>query len=125
MMISFQASRLEFQHIIKEAQIMKMLRHDKLVRLYAVCTIVEPIYIVTELMANGSLLDYLRNDKHRNTSLMQLVDMASQVSHTFSRNKLTSTLLSSEASYTWKNSQEDHLVMNNVIYLLPIFQFCS
>ena len=58
---------------------MKMLRHDKLVRLYAVCTKEHPIYIVTELMSNGSLLDFLRNDKHRHISLMQLIDMASQV----------------------------------------------
>lgn len=66
-------------HFLQEAQIMKMLRHDKLVRLYAVCTKEKPIYIVTELMAHGALLDYLRDDKHRNISLMNLVDMASQV----------------------------------------------
>ena len=58
---------------------MKMLRHDKLVRLYAVCTQEEPIFIVTELMANGSLLEYLRNDTHRLISLTHLIDMASQV----------------------------------------------
>ena len=64
---------------LQEAQIMKMLRHDKLVRLYAVCTQEEPIFIVTELMANGSLLEYLRNDTHRLISLTHLIDMASQV----------------------------------------------
>ncbi|CAG5132713.1 unnamed protein product, partial [Candidula unifasciata] len=66
-------------HFLQEAQIMKMLRHDKLVRLYAVCTKEEPIFIVTELMANGSLLDYLRNDRHRQITLTHLIDMASQV----------------------------------------------
>ncbi|XP_035827652.1 tyrosine-protein kinase SRK2 [Aplysia californica] len=66
-------------HFLQEAQIMKMLRHDKLVRLYAVCTREEPIYIVTELMSNGSLLDYLRSDKHKTISLMHLIDMASQI----------------------------------------------
>ncbi|CAL1532203.1 unnamed protein product [Lymnaea stagnalis] len=66
-------------HFLQEAQIMKMLRHDKLVRLYAVCTLEEPIYIVTELMANGSLLDYLRNDRNRLITLPLLIDMASQV----------------------------------------------
>lgn len=56
-----------------------MLRHDKLVRLYAVCTLETPIYIVTELMSNGSLLDYLRTDKNRTLTLINLIDMASQV----------------------------------------------
>lgn len=37
---------------LAEAQIMKMLRHDKLVQLYAVVS-EEPIYIVTEFMCHG------------------------------------------------------------------------
>lgn len=44
---------------LAEAQIMKKLRHRKLIQLYAVCTQDEPIYIVTELMHHGSLLDFL------------------------------------------------------------------
>lgn len=46
---------------LREAQIMKRLRHPKLIQLYAVCTLQEPIYIITELMKNGSLLDYLQS----------------------------------------------------------------
>lgn len=38
---------------LQEAQIMKKLRHDKLVPLYAVVS-EEPIYIVTEYMAKGA-----------------------------------------------------------------------
>ena len=49
------------EDFLKEAQIMKKLRHPKLIQLYAVCTLEEPIYIVTELMVNGALLDYLQN----------------------------------------------------------------
>jgi fyn-related kinase len=45
---------------LAEAQIMKKLRHAKLIQLYAVCTQDEPIFIVTELMRNGSLLEYLQ-----------------------------------------------------------------
>ena len=45
---------------LAEAAIMKKLRHGKLIQLYAVCTQDEPIFIVTELMRNGSLLEYLR-----------------------------------------------------------------
>lgn len=37
---------------LEEAQIMKLLRHDKLVQLYAVVSD-EPIYIVTEFMCKG------------------------------------------------------------------------
>ena len=48
---------------LAEAQIMKKLRHQKLIQLYAVCTQDEPIYIVTELMRNGSLLEYLQSSK--------------------------------------------------------------
>ena len=43
-----------------EAHIMKKLRHPKLIQLYAVCTLEEPIYIITELMKYGSLLEYLQ-----------------------------------------------------------------
>lgn len=38
---------------MEEANVMKTLQHDKLVRLYAVVTKTEPIYIITEFMANG------------------------------------------------------------------------
>ena len=77
-----------------EAQIMKKLRHPKLIQvmmmimtmmtmmmvlqLYAVCTNEEPIFIITELMKNGSLLEYLQG-KGRTLKLTQLIDMAAQV----------------------------------------------
>jgi tyrosine-protein kinase Yes len=40
---------------LQEAQIMKKLRHDKLVPLYAVVS-EEPIYIVTEFMSKGTCI---------------------------------------------------------------------
>lgn len=49
------------EDFLREAQIMKRLRHGKLIQLYAVCTLEDPIYIITELMKNGSLLDYLQS----------------------------------------------------------------
>ena len=58
---------------------MKKLRHPKLIQLYAVCTVQEPIMIITELMKHGSLLDYLHNDGH-SLKFAELVDMAAQVS---------------------------------------------
>ncbi|KAK5647289.1 hypothetical protein RI129_002181 [Pyrocoelia pectoralis] len=63
---------------LAEAQIMKKLRHQKLIQLYAVCTMEEPIFIITELMKNGSLLDYLQG-KGKVLKLQQLIDMAAQI----------------------------------------------
>ena len=63
---------------LSDAQIMKKLRHPRLIQLYAVCTAEEPIYIITELMPNGSLLEYLQG-KGRTCKLPQLIDMAAQI----------------------------------------------
>ena len=62
----------------KEVALMKKLRHPNLIQLYAVCSKEEPIYIITESMKHGSLLDYLRGDRHL-LKLSQLIDMGAQV----------------------------------------------
>jgi serine/threonine protein kinase len=64
---------------LEEAKIMNRLRHRKLVMLLGVCTASEPIYIITELMSNGALLDYLRLDEGRMISIAIVIDMAAQV----------------------------------------------
>ncbi|XP_074779621.1 tyrosine-protein kinase FRK isoform X1 [Athene noctua] len=64
---------------LREAQIMKNLRHPKLIQLYAVCTLEDPIYIITELMRYGSLLEYLQKDAGSQIFLPHQVDMAAQV----------------------------------------------
>eukprot|EP00045_Choanoeca_perplexa_P007890 m.72484 g.72484 ORF g.72484 m.72484 type:complete len:499 (+) comp14266_c0_seq1:132-1628(+) len=66
------------EEFLKEAAIMKRLRHPKLIQLYAVCTDGEPIYIVTELMSHGSLQEYLQ-DRGRSLRIPQLVDMGAQI----------------------------------------------
>uniref|UniRef100_A0A665WV94 Tyrosine-protein kinase n=1 Tax=Echeneis naucrates TaxID=173247 RepID=A0A665WV94_ECHNA len=63
---------------LQEAQIMKKLRHDKLVPLYAVVS-EEPIYIVTEYMAKGSLLDFIKEGDGKFLKLVLLVDMAAKI----------------------------------------------
>ncbi|EDV23403.1 uncharacterized protein TRIADDRAFT_28106, partial [Trichoplax adhaerens] len=71
-------SGIEF---LKEAAIMKKLRHPKLIQLYAICKS-EPIYIITELMENGSLLDYLRDkDRGHKLQLPQLINITAQVAY--------------------------------------------
>ena len=66
------------QEFLQEASLMKKLRHSKLIQLYAVCTKEEPIYIITELMKHGSLLEYLRGEG-RSLKLPQLIDVCTQV----------------------------------------------
>lgn len=66
------------QDFLEEAKIMKRLHHPKLIRLFAVCTTEQPIYIVTEMMKNGSLLHYLRG-RGNGTKYETLLDMAIQV----------------------------------------------
>ncbi|KAH9405597.1 Tyrosine-protein kinase Src42A [Tyrophagus putrescentiae] len=67
---------------LSEAQIMKKLKpHPKLLPLYAVCTTRAPVYcIVTELMQNGSLLEYLQGKgRNKMIKLGQLIYMAAQI----------------------------------------------
>ncbi|NP_001274717.1 tyrosine-protein kinase STK [Hydra vulgaris] len=64
---------------LDEAGVMKKLRHKHLVQLYAICSDREPIYIVTEYMSGGSLLDYLSKGEGVNLQLPTLIDMAAQV----------------------------------------------
>ena len=68
------------QDFLQEATLMKNLRHQKLIQLYAVCTKEEPIYIITELMKHGSLLEYLRGEG-RSLKLPQLIDICAQVAN--------------------------------------------
>ena len=67
------------EDFLGEAKLMHKLRHRKLVQLLAVCTATEPIWIITELMVHGALLDFLRKDEGRSIKFVVLVDMASQV----------------------------------------------
>ncbi|CAH2300139.1 tyrosine- kinase Tec isoform X1 [Pelobates cultripes] len=48
------------EDFIEEAKVMMKFTHPKLVQLYGVCTQQRPIYIVTEFMEQGCLLNYLR-----------------------------------------------------------------
>ncbi|XP_068443451.1 tyrosine-protein kinase Tec isoform X2 [Clinocottus analis] len=48
------------EDFIEEAKVMMRLFHPKLVQLYGVCSQQKPIYIVTEFMEHGCLLNFLR-----------------------------------------------------------------
>uniref|UniRef100_A0A3B4WCW5 Tyrosine-protein kinase n=1 Tax=Seriola lalandi dorsalis TaxID=1841481 RepID=A0A3B4WCW5_SERLL len=51
------------EDFIEEAKVMMRLSHPKLVQLYGVCSQQRPIYIVTEFMEQGCLLNYLRQQR--------------------------------------------------------------
>lgn len=63
---------------LQEANLMKQLQHERLVRLHAVVTR-EPILIVTEFMINGCLLDFLKTDEGKKLRLNKLIDMSAQI----------------------------------------------
>ncbi|XP_072355154.1 tyrosine-protein kinase Src42A [Scyliorhinus torazame] len=65
---------------LEEAKIMKQLRHERLVKLLAVCTESEPYCIVTELMKWGNLQKYLRfHSERRNLDVSLLSGFAIQI----------------------------------------------
>ena len=68
---------MEPEAFLQEAEIMKKFSHPHLVAMYAVCTDMEPFYIITEYMCNGALLDFLRKEteggaKHQFDSLISI-----------------------------------------------------
>ncbi|XP_053309318.1 protein-tyrosine kinase 6-like [Spea bombifrons] len=64
---------------MKETAFLKTLRHRNLLSLYAVCSVGDPYYIVTELMPRGDLLSYLQGCEEDTTFIDTLLDIAMQV----------------------------------------------
>ncbi|XP_014704606.1 protein-tyrosine kinase 6 [Equus asinus] len=68
------------QHTFQaEIQAMKQLRHKHILALYAVASVGDPVYIVTELMPKGSLLALLRDSDETALPVSELVDITWQV----------------------------------------------
>lgn len=53
---------MKAEDFTKEIQNLKRLRHEKLIQLHAVCSLEEPVYIITELMRKGNLHSYLNSE---------------------------------------------------------------
>uniref|UniRef100_A0ABM5G599 Tyrosine-protein kinase n=1 Tax=Pogona vitticeps TaxID=103695 RepID=A0ABM5G599_9SAUR len=62
-----------------EIEAMKKLRHKHILSLYAISSLEDPVYIVTEFMSKGSLLEVLRGPKGEHLQMTEMIDMASQV----------------------------------------------
>ncbi|XP_041134451.1 tyrosine-protein kinase ABL2 isoform X1 [Polyodon spathula] len=71
---------MEVEEFLKEASVMKEVKHPNLVQLLGVCTLEPPFYIVTEYMPHGNLLDYLRECNREEVSAVVLLYMATQIS---------------------------------------------
>ncbi|XP_029774738.1 protein-tyrosine kinase 6 [Suricata suricatta] len=68
------------QHTFQaEIRAMKQLRHKHILPLYAVVSVGDPVYIVTELMPKGGLLELLRDSDEKTLPVSELVDLAAQV----------------------------------------------
>lgn len=63
----------------KEAQIMKQFRHHRLVALYGISSLHDSIYIITEYLSNGSLLDYLHDNRQNVVRFSHLLYIALQI----------------------------------------------
>ncbi|XP_076098947.1 tyrosine-protein kinase Fyn-like isoform X2 [Mytilus galloprovincialis] len=64
---------------LDESQILKQLQHINVIKLLAVSSETEPIYILTEYMPNGRLSMYLREGKGKDLSVTQLLWIAAQI----------------------------------------------
>uniref|UniRef100_A0A1X7TCN4 Tyrosine-protein kinase n=1 Tax=Amphimedon queenslandica TaxID=400682 RepID=A0A1X7TCN4_AMPQE len=77
--IKIMEGALNEDDLIKEAILMQKFQHDNLVKLCGVCIRQRSVYIITELMVNGSLLQYLCNNQRLVNKTDILLDMAIQI----------------------------------------------
>ena len=70
---------MDAEEFLKEAAVMKHVRHPNLVQLLGVCTRELPFFIITEFMPKGNLLDYLRGPDGRDMEAVTLVYVSQQV----------------------------------------------
>jgi len=74
----FKPGTVALSKFLTEVAVIKRFRHTNVVQVYGLCSQEEPIYMVLELMKQGSLLEYVRSD-HHSLKLSQLIDMGTQV----------------------------------------------
>ncbi|XP_060627920.2 tyrosine-protein kinase Srms [Anolis sagrei] len=63
----------------KEIQNLKSLKHTRLIKLLAICSVGEPVYIVTELMRKGNLHSYLNTVAGKELTTHHLLSISCQV----------------------------------------------
>ncbi|XP_056404325.1 tyrosine-protein kinase Srms-like [Hyla sarda] len=76
---TFKQDDLNRSDFEKEINALKNLCHRNLIQLLAVCSIGEPVYIVTELMVKGNLNDYLKGTEGSRLTNAHFVNIICQV----------------------------------------------
>ncbi|PIK59965.1 hypothetical protein BSL78_03120 [Apostichopus japonicus] len=76
---SMKPKSMKVEDFLEEAKTLKQLQHEHLLALQGVCTLGEPILIVTEIMVNGDLLKYLREKEGRYINHGDMIFMAKQI----------------------------------------------
>ncbi|XP_068207607.1 tyrosine-protein kinase STK-like [Palaemon carinicauda] len=74
-------SSMSMSQFMEEAAIMKTLKNKNIVVLYGICTTKDTIYIITEYLKNGSLLDFLRREENEDLPDNIRVSFALQVAN--------------------------------------------
>jgi serine/threonine protein kinase len=67
------------EKFVHEVKIISDVLHENIVRFYGVCIQDDSIFIVTEFMAHGSILNYLRNEPGKRIKFNTIIHFASQV----------------------------------------------
>ena len=94
---------MPYQSITGNFLTFRKLQHANLVQLYGVCSKNRPLYIVTEYMRHGSLLNYLRRHEANLTcNIGLLLDMCIQVNLVFSPKNLDVYFLSFSNALIYK-----------------------
>ena len=76
--IKIQPDNADSFEFTEEVGVLRKLNHDCIIKLLAVCTKENPIYIITELMTHGNLLGYLKSYGSA-LNLHHKIDIAKQV----------------------------------------------
>ncbi|XP_075032784.1 tyrosine-protein kinase Srms [Mixophyes fleayi] len=76
---TFKQDSLNRSDFEKELNALKCLCHRNLIQLLAVCSIGEPVYMVTELMNNGNLNDYLKSTEGSELANADFIHIICQV----------------------------------------------
>ena len=103
---------------LQEVEIIKKLIHPKLVQLYAVCSSEEPIYIVTELMTKGSLLEFLHGEGRQVLNLTKMIDISAQVAEGMA-------FLESHGCVHYNLAARNVLVGDGLIVKIADFSLCG
>jgi len=67
------------EEFLKEASVMKRLKHPHLVQLLGVCTQQMPFFIIMEFMEKGNLLDFIQGPEGADLQPVTLVYMGQQI----------------------------------------------